>query len=57
MENKTAIEAAKAAKRQYAKEWRDRNRDKCKKYQERYWLKRAAEMAAGGDADAANENH
>ena len=32
---------AKAAKRKYAAEWRKKNREKAKIYQERYWERRA----------------
>ena len=37
-------ELATAAKREYMKQWRKKNRDKQKANQERYWLKKAAEM-------------
>lgn len=38
-------EQAKAARRAYRAEWNRKNRDKVKAQQERYWEKRAAQMA------------
>ena len=38
-------EQAKAARRAYRAEWARKNRDKVKRQQERYWEKRAAQMA------------
>ena len=38
-------EQAKAAQRAYKKAWREKNRDKVKQAQERYWEKRAAQQA------------
>lgn len=38
-------EQAKAARRAYRAEWARKNRDKVKQQQERYWEKRAAQMA------------
>ena len=34
------------ARRAYMKEWRKNNSDKLRTYQERYWLKKASELAA-----------
>lgn len=34
---------AKQLKRQYQHEWRQRNKAKVREYNERYWLRRAAE--------------
>lgn len=45
-------EAAKAARRAYKKQWQRDNPDKVKKYQERYWEKKAREAA---EAEAAAE--
>ena len=36
-------EAAKNAKKQYMKKWRDANPEKVKKHQEDYWERKAAE--------------
>lgn len=36
-------EVAKNAKTAYMKKWRQKNRDKVRAAQERYWLKKAAE--------------
>lgn len=33
------------ARRAYQKQWRDRNKDKVREHQRRFWLKKAAEMA------------
>ena len=41
MENKAA-----AARRKYMKEWRKRNRDRVKAYNERYWNRKAEEAEA-----------
>lgn len=41
------IDAMKAARNAYRREWRKKNPDKVKAAQERYWLKRAAKMADG----------
>lgn len=38
-------EQAKAARRAYKAEWARQNRDKVRRQQERYWEKRAAQMA------------
>ena len=38
-------EQAKAARRAYKAEWARQNRDKVRQQQERYWEKRAAQMA------------
>lgn len=39
------------ARRKYEKEWRARNKEKCKGYQDRYW-KRVAERNAAPKSDA-----
>ena len=39
-------EKAKAARRAYKREWQRKNRDKCRKYEEDYWSRKAE--AAGG---------
>lgn len=38
-------EQAKAAMRAYRREWRRKNPDKVKAYQEKYWEKKAAQQA------------
>ena len=38
---------ARAAQRAYRREWAKKNRDKVKAYQEKYWAKKAEEMATG----------
>ena len=45
-------DAINMARRAYAKEWRAKNKDKCKEYRERYWLKRAQEMMAEQSREA-----
>lgn len=37
-------EEAKQAKREYAREWRKKNKDKIKAAQERYWNKKAKKL-------------
>ena len=46
-------EAAKNAKKQYMKKWRDANPEKVKKHQEDYWERKAAEaeLKKGGKND------
>lgn len=39
-------ELKREARREYQREWRKKNPDKLKAAQERYWLKKAAEIAA-----------
>lgn len=38
------IRQAKNLRREYLKEWRAKNKDKVKEYNQRYWLKKAAEL-------------
>ena len=38
-------EAAKEARRQYGREWRKKNPEKVREYNDRYWLKKAAAVA------------
>ena len=40
----TDKEKANKAKAKYLREWRAKNKDKVKKHNERYWLKRAEEQ-------------
>ena len=47
----TDVEMQKAIteeKRQYHKQWRDKNKDKIKKYNENYWKKKALEKQQKG---------
>lgn len=39
-------EQAKEARRAYKRQWQKENRDKIRRYQEKYWEKKAAEAAA-----------
>lgn len=48
-------EAATKAKREYMRKWRAENQDKVKAAQERFWEKRAAEMAKKEDSNDGNE--
>ena len=45
-------EAAKAARREYKREWNRKNRDKVKAAQARYWEKKAQEAAAAAEDPA-----
>ena len=46
----------KAARAAYAREWRKKNPEKVKKYNENYWLKKAKEMEVmPNEADADSE--
>lgn len=36
-------------RRRYKREWNRRNRDKCREAEARYWERKAAERAAGGE--------
>lgn len=47
-------DAAKEAMRSYKRDWQRRNKDKVKSYQERYWMKKAAErQEVNNEAEAA----
>lgn len=53
-------EKARAAQREYLREWRKRNPDKVRENNRKYWQRRAARLAAereggGGEADAKAE--
>ena len=48
------IEAARAARREYMRRWRAKNRDKIRAYERQFWARRAAEYAAE-DADGRRE--
>lgn len=37
-----AAEEARKARNQYAREWRAKNRDKVRQYNQNYWVKKAA---------------
>lgn len=49
-------EQAKAARRAYRAKWARENRDKVKRQQERYWEKRAAQMAQAEQQDQTDNN-
>lgn len=44
-------EAAKEARRAYKRAWQRKNRDKVKKYQARYWERKAKAAAAENESD------
>lgn len=46
----TKKDAAAEARRAYKREWNRKNPDKVKAAQERYWQKKAAEVATAGKA-------
>lgn len=48
-------ELKREARREYLREWRKKNPDKLKAAQERYWLKKAAEIAAKREKTPKNE--
>lgn len=43
---KNMSEAAKAARREYDRQWREKNRDKITKYQIEFWERKAKKIAA-----------
>ena len=45
-ENKELLELAKKMKREKAKEWARKNKDRIKEINKRYWLKKAKEKLA-----------
>lgn len=48
--------AAREARNRYYREWRKKNPEKVKESNERYWAKKAAEIAAEEKEAGANEN-
>lgn len=46
-------EAAKAARREYIREWNRKNPDKLREYRERYWTKKAQEAENAGEHEDA----
>ena len=50
LDPKTA-ERAKELQRQYVREWRQRNRDKVKSYNARYWMKKAEQEERDENAE------
>ncbi len=48
-------EQAKAAQRAYYKEWRAKNKDRVREKNRRYWEKRAAKVAEGGENETKND--
>lgn len=49
-------ELKREARREYLRQWRKKNPDKLKAAQERYWLKKAAEIAAKREKALKNEH-
>lgn len=49
-------EEIRAAQREYKREWRKKNPDKVKANNERFYLKKAAELKARGNADYGASN-
>ncbi|WJQ02174.1 hypothetical protein QT234_18195 (plasmid) [Geobacillus stearothermophilus] len=43
-------EQAKAARREYHRKWREKNREKVRMYQKRYWERKAKEVAQRGES-------
>ena len=48
-------ELKREARREYAREWRKRNPERVKATQERYWMRKAAEIAAKREKTSKNE--
>ena len=48
-------ELKREARREYQRQWRKKNPDKLKAAQERYWSKKAAEIAAKREKTSKNE--
>ena len=48
-------EKAAEARRAYKREWQRKNRDKCRKYQENYWQKKAEQAAKEAGPDTLQE--
>lgn len=44
-------EQAKAARREYQRKWREKNREKIRLYQKRYWERKAKEAVENGESD------
>lgn len=49
-------ESAKAARRQYEREWRAKNPEKVRARNERYWARKAAQMQLEQEQSDAKEN-
>lgn len=45
-------EAARAARNEYAREWRRKNPEKAAAIHERYWNKKAGKLSAGASVDS-----
>lgn len=50
-------EKAKAARRVYNREWQRRNKEKVKRYQERYWIKKARILESGENDERENKEN
>lgn len=55
MAKKLLDKAAAEARREYFREWRRKNSDKVKQYNENYWRKRAAAEAEAKENTASSE--
>lgn len=54
MTGKQADEQAREARNRYQREWRAKNKDKCKAIRERYWMKKALAELERRTADGQN---
>lgn len=54
MSENSMIELVKQVRRDYQNEWRSKNKDKVKGYNQRYWEKKAAELAASKQQEESN---
>ena len=54
--NTSMVEAAKQIRRDYQNQWRRKNRDKVKTYNQRYWEKKAAALAASVQSGENNDD-
>lgn len=52
--NSSLSEKARQARRDYQNKWRSINKDRVKNYNQRYWEKKAAELAASKQAGESN---
>lgn len=52
---KSQKELAAEAKREYMKRWRAQNKDKVRRYNENFWLRKAEQLKGNDDARCNNE--
>lgn len=50
MDEKKLDEQARAARAEYSRQWRAKNKDKVRENNRRYWQRRAERLAAGKEA-------